>query len=225
MAARLAADRARLLERAYSASTNYNEACAWRYWTLFTAATARPLFLRLGDSPAETADHSFALADFATYLSQQPSKSGGLLSAQRVADLCAQVGKRHLHLLGVDPVARRLDLHRRVIRSLRKEEKKAGKVTRRKLPFTKSMLLKCAARFNTSNLHDLELWTAFNLAVEFLLRVSEVIPTDSDHWPRRCEAAFEVIQGSHYLTLKVRSSKCGEEPCSRVVATAAPTGI
>jgi hypothetical protein len=184
--------------------------------------TRRPLFLHFGMDSESTSANAFAMADFAVYLSLQASKGGGTLSAQRVADLCAAVGKRHVTYFGFDPVRHKVSLHRSVVRSLKRAEVKAGKVARRKLPFTSGMLLRSRSLFNLQCLADLELWCALNLAVNFLLRISETLPTAADHWPRRKDLRLACVGGVHCLTMTVRSAKNSWAPCDRVASTTEP---
>jgi len=184
--------------------------------------TGRPLFLRFGLDAESTASNAFSMADFAVYLSRQQSRLGGTLSAQRVADLCAAIGKRHVGHFGYDPVLHKVSLHRSVVRSLKKSELKAGKVARRKLPFTAGMLSRCRHFFNLGNLEDLEIWCAMHLALNFLLRFSETIPTAADHWPRRKDLRFSCVGAVHCVTMTVRSAKNSWAPCDRVASTTEP---
>ena len=137
----------------------------------------------------------------------------GFLKASTIRDYCNRVGKAHLRLLGVDPVEP-LQLHRKVLEGVRKRDLADGWVPKRKLPFTKGMLLRCAISFNLFIPADLELWAASNLASGLLLRVSEGVPTKADHWPRRKDLRIEDGQGVVSVSLFVRSSKASWVPCT-----------
>jgi hypothetical protein len=165
--------------------------------------------------------NAMCMADFVAYCSLQRSRRGGFLKASTIRDYCNGVGKAHLRLFGVDPVEP-LQLHRKVLEGVRKRDLADGWVPKRKLPFTKGMLLRCSSFFNLFNPADLELWAACNLASELLLRVSEVVPTKADHWPRRKDLRIEYGQAVVSVSLFVRSSKASWVPCTRWVNTALP---
>ena len=158
MDSRFSAQRFKLLEGAFSASSIDLHATAWKHWTAFVGAGGHgSLYL---DTRARTQEqlmvNARCMADFVAYCSLQRSRRGGFLKASTIRDYCNGVGKAHLRLFGVDPVEP-LQLHRKVLEGVRKRDLADGWVPKRKLPFTKGMLLRCATFFNLFNPADLEL--------------------------------------------------------------------
>jgi hypothetical protein len=192
----------------------------WNHWERFCAATGRCVSTLVRE---EVDARSFSLADFAAYCTALPSRrGGGALRAATIAGYCNAVGKVYQIQMGQDLV-KPLDLHRRVLCGIRREELSAGIVTRRKLPLTKALLIKADPYFTSLGHMGSFLRLVFHFGSEFLLRVSELIPTEADHYPRRRDVSVRrATPGSDLLTLLVRSSKSSWEPCDRPLRVGVP---
>lgn len=216
----MAALRACLLKGAVAQGTLAGYGAGWHHWERYCSLTNSSPSRLLGIA---SHDRELALADFAAYCSVLPSqKGGGPLRAATISGYCNAVGKVYQIHYGQD-VVKPLDLHRRVLKGVKREEQQAGVVKRRKLPLTKALLIRAEGYFSKLGTVGTFLKAALHLASELLLRISEVIPTKAGHAPRRQDLSISTVWGGDsMLTLHVRSSKCSWEPCDRQLRVGRP---
>ncbi len=109
---------------------------------------------------------------------------------------------------------------KRYLKGYEKLDAKDGKAPDQKEPFTIDMLAAAMHILDMGNANDVAIFAALTLGICFMLRASELVETDSNHYLRNQDATFQYDATGRpcSLTLIVRSSKTNLYPVPRTLA-------
>ena len=158
------------------------------------------------------------LSFFVTYLDRRK------IQADTISGHVNAVFKMHERLFFHD-VLRHHRFHRLLIDGIRNCNKRAGKVVKRKAPFTWEMVSQTRGFLNPYNFQDARMYAAIKTGVGFLLRASELLP-GTRHSLRRDSVRFQWGKGRvTAVTVIIHSSKTSNNPVSKTLANNGPDSV